>query len=70
MTEKGEGLCGRDRSAWTRESLFGLFKAMADHDAGRPLPPEWGGPQFRREPHSSDWTLLFHSGGLLSEREL
>jgi len=42
MTEKGEKLYGKDRSAWTKESLFGLFKAMADHDAGRPVPPEWG----------------------------
>jgi superfamily II DNA or RNA helicase len=42
MTEKGEDLYDKDRSAWTTGSLFGLFKAMADRDAGRPLPPEWG----------------------------
>jgi hypothetical protein len=42
MTEKGEDLYGKDRSAWMRESVFGLFKEMADHDVGRPVPPEWG----------------------------
>ncbi len=42
LTEKGENLYAKDRSAWTKDSLFGLFKAMADHDARRPVPLEWG----------------------------
>ncbi|MES5481550.1 DEAD/DEAH box helicase family protein [Bradyrhizobium sp. INPA03-11B] len=42
LTEKGEDLYDKDRSSWKTDSLFGLFKAMADHGAGRPLPPEWG----------------------------
>jgi hypothetical protein len=42
QTEKGENLYFKDRPAWLSGSLFGLFKAMADHADGRPLPPEWG----------------------------
>jgi superfamily II DNA or RNA helicase len=42
QTEKGENLYFKDRPAWLSGSLFGLFKAMADHAGGEPLPREWG----------------------------
>ncbi|WP_315764245.1 DEAD/DEAH box helicase [Bradyrhizobium sp. SZCCHNR2009] len=41
-TEKGENLYFPDRTKWLRESQFGLFKAMADHDPNTPTPGEWG----------------------------
>ncbi len=41
ITEKGEDLYFPKKSAWKKQSLFGLMKSMADHSVAA-TPAEWG----------------------------